>query len=203
MSRRSARTTRRALADDARIAALDSAAAALAAIQMAKQARVDVLPHRAAVGSAGLPPANLRLPMGDVIYGAVQLQVDFARRLFEFNKTTSALLRDKLRDHVAEVPEPHSMIGTGNEGADVQLEFFVKNATSLSKRFEFRALGDYRDKVKFSPPAITLRAEGDGKIGARFERLPPGKNAGHIAVESQGIRLELVRFEVTVTKKAQ
>jgi len=206
MKRRNGGTGRRALADDARDAALDSAAAALAAIQLAKQVRADSLPHRGTVGASGLPPANLRLPMGDIIYGAVQLQVDFARRLFEFNKSTSAVLRDKLRDHLAEVPEAQTIDGTFEEGQPIDLHFVVKNGTSLSKTFEFQALGGYKKTIKFDPPGVTLpgrHQESDNRkyIRATLDPMKVGTYVGHISVESQGIRLELRRFNITITGK--
>jgi len=181
------------LTDDVRLAALDNAAATLAAIHMAKQAYADV---KATFVSTRPVVPDLRLRAGDVLFGIAQLQVDFARRLFEFNRATATALRNKLSGGLREGSKTlrATFVGARASGA---LLFDIRNCASLSRTFSFRASSPRG--VTFDPSLITLPAGLSDKITARFQDLEPGTYAGDISVESQGLCVERIPFEIIVT----
>jgi hypothetical protein len=191
---------RQALPDMAREAALETAAATLAAIHMAKQVGAQVLPRRDESGARGPLTPEQRLPLGDVLFGVAQLQVDFARRLFEFNKSASVMLRDRLRSNFTSHTEKAKIKVTWRPGDPHRLCFTIKNCASLSKTFTFRAELGWPEIV-FEPASITIAAGCPHEIHAIFSpALGKGTYSGYIAVESQGIRVELLPFEIKVAK---
>jgi hypothetical protein len=198
---------RQALPDQAREAALDSAAATLAAIHMGKQVGAEITAAgRASMGEGrdGLP-RDLRLPLGDVLFGVAQLQVDFARRLFEFNREASAVLRKRLRGGLAPPAERPIIRATAHHKDKPKLCFSVKNTAALSRTFGFRAAIDDGSESARGPAglerfSVTIAAGRAREIEVTFDRpVQRGTYAGDLAVLSQGLEVELVPFEITVT----
>jgi hypothetical protein len=201
---------KRALPDQLRESALDSAAATLAAIHMAKQVGAEVRAGGGGAGTSGRVPADLRLPLGDVLFGVAQLQVDFAKRLFEFNQSVSRKLRDRIREAAPRPPRP-TMRATGKDNAPSEpLSFHLENGASRSRtleigthapkgwRVEFRCDGD-KDWTA-TPPRLTVRAgQVSPTIRARFLSLPLGTHGGGFIVRSQGIQVDYLPFEIAVT----
>lgn len=192
---------RQALPDQAREAALESAAATLAAIHMGKQVGAELrAAGRASMGAQGdRLPRDLRVPVGDVLFGVAQIQVDFARRLFEFNRDATTLLRDRLRKSIAR-PEARETIT--RIGADRKtLRFTIKNTASLSRTFTFRAEVDddpgRRKPAKLEKTSVTIAAGCSSDVEVRFDRaLEDGTYSGDIAVMSQGLDVELIPFVI-------
>lgn len=195
---------KQALPDQAREAVLESAAATLAAIHMAKQVGAEVLPPRDASGARGPLAPDLELPLGDVLFGVAQLQIDFARRLFEFNRSASVLLRDRLRKNKAPPAEPRTIEHEYPVGSPTALCFTIKNSASRSKTFGFRAvLADSKDgvRIEFDPPRVTVPTDRcSDEISATFFGLPVGVHPGRIVIHTQGITVERLPFEITVTR---
>jgi hypothetical protein len=194
------------LPDRMREAALDSAAATLAAIHMAKQVGAEVMPREdGAPGGRPLPP-KLRLPLGDVLFGVAQLQVDFARRLFEFNRNASAMLRDRLLSEMRRPERPTIKVTYPIGPKPLPLCFSIRNSAGMSKTFDLRATAT--DTARgcdvsgaLSSSRVTVPAgECSRTIEATFAGLGVGVHAGHVVVACHGIRVELLPIEVTVTK---
>jgi hypothetical protein len=188
---------------EAKEAALDSAAATLAAIHMAKQVGAEVMP---AVGAPGGLPLDVRLPVGDILFGAAQLQVEFARQLFELNKKHSTLLRRRLSERVrAQAPTPPLHLKY-SAGAPEPQKLKIRNKATLSKTFRLRAdLGEVKSKIE--PELVTLAAHNGSAEGTPEYPLctfkPPlneGVYCGYLVVESNGIHIERIPLEVTVGK---
>lgn len=201
------RSRRQSLPDSAREAALDSAAATLAAIHMAKQAKAEATSQDASGGHPRMRP-DMRLPVGDILYGVAQLQIDFARRLFEFNKEASRLLRDRARKN-AHNHERETLRATCSHNTPAKLQFTIKNSSSLSKTFDIvAALDGVKAKVEiqqsdasFVPQSrVTLASESRSpKIQVSFADLEANDYAGDIEVRSNGITVERIPFEISVT----
>jgi hypothetical protein len=197
---------RQALPDQAREAALDSAAATLAAIHMGKQVGAEITAAgRASTGDGrGALPRDLRLPLGDVLFGVAQLQVDFARRLFEFNREASALLHKRLRGSLTP-PQRPTLWATASRNDPPVLCFTVKNTAALSRTFTFRAAiddgsGGACGPAKLVRTSVTIPAGRASEVRVVFDRaVRLGIYPGDIAVLSQGLEVDLVPFEITVT----
>jgi hypothetical protein len=200
-----------ALPDRARDAMLEQAAAKLAAIHTAKQLAAELRPALEASGSRGPLPSNLRLPVGDILFGVAQLQVEFARRLFEFNREASGLLRERLRKSSARPVKRGTIQVACNHETPPELVFTIKNTASMSKSFTFRAeVCDKHHQQAPLPPAtlettpptppVTIPAGQCREIKRTFSReLAAGIYPGDVAVETQGIQVELIPFEIRVT----
>lgn len=185
------------LAAEAKEAALDAAAATLAAIHMAKQVGAEVMPDPCAPGAL---PLNVRLPVGDILFGAAQLQVEFARKLFELNRKSSTLLRNRLRDRVgAQAPRP-ALLWQYSACDPTPQPLTFKNTATLSKTFRLRAeLAGVDQPFDIAP--VTIPAGGSVTIAWTFSpELKPCTYTGHIVVESNGIRIESIPLTVIVTK---
>lgn len=189
---------RRTLPDEAREAALDSAAATLAAIHMAKKVGAELMPPRDGCGVRSPLTPDLRMPLGDVLFGVAQIQVDFVRRLFEFNKAASVKLRERLKTNLSAQAERAPIKVTQVYGAHCALHFTIQNAASLARMFEFHAEVCGFEAV-FSPARAKVGAGKYADVVATFEAgLPRGVHLGHIEVESNGIRVERLPFRIKV-----
>jgi hypothetical protein len=177
--------------------ALESAAASLAAIHTAKQVHAEAGASRCPGGGAQAP-SDLRLPLGDVLFGVAQLQVDFARKLFEFNKRASARLRERLHRAPSDVAPIRVRIPHSNA-------FTIRNTASLSKTFRLRLALSHAPQgvvVSLDPAEVTVAA---GKPSANIAVVvtphrPGALYTGHVLVESRGVLVERVPIEIGVSK---
>lgn len=187
----------RTLSKDARDASLEQAAAMLTAIHTAKQVSAEVLPTRDGTGSLNPLNPNVRVPLGDLVFGIAQIQVDFARKLFEFNRNASVVLRDRMRKNHALSPQRRTIDLNYPCGKTKEQVLKITNSASLSKIFNLRANPD-TIKVEFDPRHVTIAAGKCECVKAIFPALADGPYSGDIAVESQGILVELIPFTIKV-----
>ena len=199
----------RALQDRLRESSLEAAASTLAAIHLSKQVRAEKKARSQESGGSGLFDADLRLPLGDVLFGVAQLQIDFTRKLFEFNRAASKRLRERLRRTPSQEVAPIRTDITEEESAD--LMFTIRNHAALSRAFTVELPDIQRFPVKLSlgdappnvlPLRLTVGANGiSSVISATFAGLPRGIHEGYFQVTSHGIVVDRIPFAITVRRK--
>lgn len=197
------------LQEQARESSLEAAAATLAAIHLGKQVRAESRDQICGSGRNGLFDANVRIPLGDVLFGVAQLQIDFARRLFDLNRAASRRVRERLRrQHDQEHVSLDDVVKVGEQAS---IHFTVSNPATFSRSFTIlpRLLADcaalsfvlsHENVTPTNRPLrLTLAAGTCSKpITARFSSLQKGKHQGFIEVKSNGIVVEQIPFCVTV-----
>jgi hypothetical protein len=182
----------RTISDEAREASLDMAAAALAAIHTSKQVAAE-LPRPGARSRVLPDQSSLPFGIGDILFGAAQLQVDFARRLLEFNRGASTLLRERLRENRQKDSVVEVRATTPNSSLDVPVS--IRNRSRFARQFTFAGSESYL----VEPASLTVAGGESGEVLVRFMRLARGVNQGHISVLSRGISVERIPYEIEVT----
>lgn len=220
MSKRPSVKARGTLADEAREAALDSAAATLAAIHMAKKVGAEAMPSGDCAADKGSLPRDFRLPLGDVLFGVAQIQVDFARRLFEFNKAASTHLKKRLKTARSGRVDRQILRVKAAADSQVEVRFTVRNSASLARVLEFEVSAGERaayfltdgakstkdgskQRLSVSSPSFKARATiaaGDAiEVQAQFSGLfPKGTHTGHIDITCNDVLVERLPLEITV-----
>lgn len=188
----------RTLSKDAKAAALEQAAAMLTAIHTAKQVSAEVLSTRGGSGPLNPLNPNVRLPLGDILFGVAQIQVDFARRLFEFNRNASVVLRDRMRKNHSYPPEKQTVKLSGSIGEEITCTLKIKNSASLSRTFNFRVAG-CGINVKLEKESVTIATRDCVGVKVTFCGDMPDTYTGEIAVESHGLQVELIPFTVVLS----
>lgn len=208
------------LADEAREAALDSAAATLAAIHMAKKVGAEAMPPGDGAPNQGTFPRDFRLPLGDVLFGVAQIQVDFARRLFEFNKAASTHLKERLKTARAGRVDRQALKIMACAEAPVDVRFTVRNSASLARTFEFQVrAGEQAAKFQLEQAIdpltnkrvrltlvrdqtrarATIAANGALVVIATFQGgFVRGTHTGHVDITCNDVLVERLPLEITV-----
>lgn len=198
------------LQEQARESSLEAAAAALAAIHLGKQVRAESRDQACGSGRNGLFDANIRIPLGDVLFGVAQLQIDFARRLFELNRAASRRVRERLRRQHGQDPAP--LDDKVKVGEQAKICFTISNPATSCRTFmilprlladcvDFSFVLSHANMTSSSPRPLRLTlAAGtcSAAITAELSGLRAGKHQGFIEVKSNGIVVEQIPFCVTV-----
>ncbi len=198
---------RPSLQDSARDTALDAAAATLAAIHLAKQVRAEARSQATDSFRPGLLDMDLRLPLGDVLFGVAQLQIDFARKLFMLNRQASKRLLHQLRKGRRPSTSPIRIDSV--EGAVASSSFTIRNSASLARTLTITGKlpgSDWTVSLKHGnadsganrPLQVTIAADHGANITAEFKGLLIGFHEGFIEVRSHGVLVEQIPLDIEV-----
>jgi hypothetical protein len=188
----------RPLQEQIREASLDSVAATLASIHLAKQMRARERCSPQGGVSRGIPH-DVRIPVHDLIHGLAQLQIEFVQRLLSFNRDATSRIRSALLRTDPIEPGPIEVQGAAEGCAPFRFTIVNRATTTrvLNLCNQRPASGG---KFHFTPASpITLAANGTTTVVAECTELPVGVHHGCVSVESRGIRVSLVHYTITVT----